>query len=140
MQEPERAYLLARAHAMREAVDSITKCPAATRARTAEEAKAKRVEAAPAYLRSRVEEDEALPEVRITGGGAAVAGLAPGGELPAVMEHVMWELKRELVVELIGFIRPKWSEGKVTWESDDDDDDEEEEEEEEEEEASTRLP
>ena len=31
--------------------------------------------------------------------------------------HVVWELKSELVVELMGFLRPKWSQGKVTWEA-----------------------
>ena len=121
--------MLAPAHGMREAIDAITKCPAATRAKTPEEAKRKRVEAAPACLKGRVEEDEVLPVVEVRRGGQ-------GEELQAVVAHVVWELKSELVVELMGFLRPKWSEGKATWEGLDQETEEEEEEREEEDMAS----
>ena len=62
-----RAYLLAKARAMVDGVRVITKCPAAARAGTADEAKQRRVDAAPLSLRGRVEREEALPEVEVSG-------------------------------------------------------------------------
>ena len=64
-QEWERAYLLAKARGMVDGARVINKCPAATQAETPEEAKRKRVEAAPLFLKGRVELDEALPEVDV---------------------------------------------------------------------------
>ena len=105
LEEPERAYLLAKARAMVDGVRVITRCPAAARAGTAEEAKQRRVEAAPLSLRGRVEREEALPEVEVRG----VQNPGAQEELRAVVGFVLQGLKAELVVELLQAIRPRWS-------------------------------
>ena len=108
LEEPERAYLLAKARAMVDGVRVITRCPAAARAGTAEEAKQRRVEAAPLSLRGRVEREEALPEVEVRG----VQNPGAQEELRrAVLGFVLQGLKAELVVELLQAIRPRWSYG-----------------------------
>ena len=96
---------------MRDAADTISKCPAA----------------APAYLKGRVERGEALPEVEIAvdgprevgpsvsreGGGEGSEGTGScvkgEEELQAVVRFVVTELKSELVVELMQWLRPKWT-------------------------------
>ena len=50
---------------MQDGVRAIRLCPAAAEAGTPEEAKLRRIEAAPVYLRGRVEGDEALPGVEV---------------------------------------------------------------------------
>ena len=100
----------------------INKCPAATQAKTPEEAKRKRVEAAPLYMRARVERDETLPEVEVGEAGPRKRGRASsdvgdeeGGDgaeaykqevLRAVVGFVVNDLKAELVVELLQAIKP----------------------------------
>ena len=55
LQATVRIYALVRAHKMPVASDAIiTRCPAAAQAKTPEEAKRTRVEAAPMYLKGRV--------------------------------------------------------------------------------------
>ena len=94
----------------------INKCPAAAEGRTRGEAKRKRVEAAPLYLRDRVERDEKLPEVEdVRVGGASEGSESDGAEeykqevLCAVVGFVVTELKAELVVELLQALKPRWS-------------------------------
>ena len=114
MREPERAYVLARAYGMREASDTIKNYAAATGAEIPEETKRKRLEAAPECLKRRVEDDKALPEVQIR-----VFGQEEGhqGEvLQAAVSLELWDLKPDLLAELLEFIRPKWSKGKASWE------------------------
>ena len=65
LQEWERSYVLTKALRLVHATLAITKCQAAARAKTPEEAKQKRVEAAALFLKGRVERDEALPEVEV---------------------------------------------------------------------------
>ena len=108
---------------MVDGVNAITKCPAAARAQTAEEAKRKRVEEAPLYLRGRVEGDLKLPKVevrslrrrskRLRSGEAAAAAGGGGGEdeaerkeeeLRAVVGHVAREMKGELVVDVMEYL------------------------------------
>ena len=69
LQEPERAYLLVKAQELREAIDTIVTSPSAAQAKTPEEALQKRIQAAPSYLRSRVEREQGLPEVEDIPGG-----------------------------------------------------------------------
>ena len=91
-------------------------------AKTPEEAKRKRVEAAPLYLKGRVERDETLPEVEVGEAGprqgdraSSDVGDEEGGDgaeaykqevLRAVVGFVVNELKAELVVELLQAIKP----------------------------------
>ena len=120
-QERERAYLLAKVRAMVDAALVIDKCSSGDCTR--EEALRKRLRAAPAYLRQRVELGEELPEVEVRPGGE---GADEGDEkkeevkgeggtsykeevLMAVAKFVMTELKDELVVELLRALRPRWS-------------------------------
>ena len=104
LQEPERAYLLAKARCMVDGARVINKWPAATQAQTPEEAKRKRVEAAPLYLQGRVERDEELPGVEVKRVRASSQGGDDGGaafkqeELCAVMSFVMTELKAKMTV------------------------------------------
>ena len=111
-----------RARRMVDGVNAITKCPAAARAQTAEEAKRKRVEEAPLYLRGRVEGDLKLPKVEVRSlrrrskrlrSGEAAAGGGGGGEdegerkeeeLRAVVGHVAREMMGELVVDVIEYL------------------------------------
>ena len=126
MQEPERAYVIARARGMVDGGRAITKCPAAARAKGPEEVKRKRVEAAPLYLKGRVEQDEVLPEVEVLvdrpSKRARIAsdddpseeeGNGPAckqeEELRAVTAFVIHDLKAELLVELLQAIRPRWN-------------------------------
>ena len=70
-------------HSQREMVDGtdaiIIKCPAATRATTPGEAKPKRVEASPLYLRGRVEREDEMPEVEVAKARGKLKGRASGG-------------------------------------------------------------
>ena len=102
----------------------INKCPAAAKAKAPEEAKRKRVEAAPLFLKGRVELDEALPEVDVRReaeskrdrastdvgvGDDDEVGEAEACEqevLRAVVGFVVKDLKAELVVELLQAIKP----------------------------------
>ena len=114
--DPQRVYALIKAHRLSEAVRAINECPAATGARSLEEAKQKRVEVAPLYLKARVKRDQALPEVQVRSEeeGASGEESGEGEKLRAVVGHVVRELKPELVIELAEYLRPKWS-GKGTW-------------------------
>ena len=124
--EPERAYLLAKAHGMAEGTSFIRKC--STAADTHEEAQRKRLRAAPVYPRRRVELGDELPEVEVArpvgrkrgresfGEGGGACEEEEEGEdshmqevLRAVVGHVMTQLKPDLVVELLQALRPKWS-------------------------------
>ena len=119
-QDWERVYVLAKAQGMVDGARVINKCLAATQAATPEEAKRKRVEAAPLHLKGRVERDETLPEVEVGEEGPRKRGRASsdeggdddGGEafkqevLRAVVGFVVTELKAELVVELLQAIKP----------------------------------
>ena len=122
----ERPYALTKARRIVDGVNVITKCPAAARAKTPETAKAKRMEAAPAYLRGRVERDMELPDVAMRGLwrrnrrrrlGEGAAGSGGGGgedeedegegkkdELRAVVGYVVKEMKGELVVDLMEYL------------------------------------
>ena len=117
---PSDLYLLAKAQGMVDGARLIKKCPAATQAKTPEEAKRKRVEAVPLYLRGRVERDETLPEVEVGEEGPRKRGRASSDEggdddgealkqevLRAVVGFVLTELKAELVVELLQAIKPR---------------------------------
>ena len=94
-----------------EAVRAINECPAATGSISLEKAKQKRVEAAPVYLKARVERDQALPEVQVRSDeeGASVEESWEGEKLRAVVGCVVNELKPELFIELAEYLRPKWS-------------------------------
>ena len=109
--EPDRVYALIKVHRLSEAVRAINECPAATGARSLEEAKQMRVEAAPVYLKTRVESDQALPDVQVRSEeeGASGEESGEGERLRAVVGHVVKELKQELVIELAEYLRPKWS-------------------------------
>ena len=91
----------------------INKCPAAAKAKRRSQAKRKRVEAAPLYLKGRVERDETLPEVEVGEEGPRKRGRASSDEgcgedydgeafkqevLRAVVGFVVTKLKSELVV------------------------------------------
>ena len=107
---------------MVDGVNAITKCPAAARAQTAEEAKRKRVEEAPLFLRGRVEGDLKLPKVEVRslrrrskrlrsgeaagvgGGGGEDEGERKEEELRAVVGHVAREMKGELVVDVMEYL------------------------------------
>ena len=98
-------YALVKAQKLREAFETVTKCPAATQAASPEEAKEKRMEATPSYLKGRIEMDEELPvvEVRRQGGGPSGGGHEEAykeEELLAVMGYVVATMKPELVLEL----------------------------------------
>ena len=122
-EKPKRAYMLLKAQRLREAAQAINDClsggPHGT-VMAPEEAKRKRVEAAPVYLKGRVERDEALPEVEVRRDMLGwVARVLHVGQrvrkerLLAVVEHVVLELKPELVVELVEFLRPRWGSQQV---------------------------
>ena len=109
-QAPERvrAYLLTRARAMVDGVAVIVKCPAAARAGTAEQAKQRRIEAAPLWLRGRMEGEMALPEVVVEGQEEGAAQSSYEDErLRAVVGFVLEDLKAELLVELLQAISPR---------------------------------
>ena len=74
------AYLLAKARGMVDGAWVIKKGPTATQAKTPEEAKRKRVEAAPLHMRDRVERDETLPEVEVGEEGPRERGRASSDE------------------------------------------------------------
>ena len=107
--QASRAYLLTRARAMVDGVVVVVKCPAAARAGTAEEAKQRRVEAAPLWLRGRVEGEMALPEVVVEGQeeGAAQSSSYEDERLRAVVGFVLEDLKAELLVELLQAMSPR---------------------------------
>ena len=109
--------MLARPHGMREAVGrrhhQMQHCD---RSQDAGGFQAQAGEAAPGWLKGRVEVDKALPVVEIRWGEEEEEE-EEEGELHAVVGRVVWDLKSELVIELMGLLRPKWSEGKVTWEA-----------------------
>ena len=106
LQEPERCYMLAKARGMVDGTDAIKKCPAAIRAKTPDEAKQRRVEAAPMFLRRRVEREEELPKVEVR---REEEESHKAEELRAVAEHLARELKAELVVEVMEMLRRRWS-------------------------------
>ena len=126
--------MLARARGMVGGTLAITKTwAAAAKAKTPGEAQRKLLQVAPLYLKRRVEVGNALPEVEVSGGKARKRARSSEGEgedegggadeeafkkeeLRAVVGHVLTGLKGELVVELLQALRPKWSEGKATWE------------------------
>ena len=89
-QDWERAYLLAKAQGMVDGARLIKKCPAATQAKTPEDAKRKRVEAAPLYLKGRVERDETLPEVEVGEAGPRKRGAASTLFRLASLRLVAW--------------------------------------------------
>ena len=97
-------YLLTKAQKMREAVDVITKCPAAAEAKTRGLAKRKRVEAAPLYLTGRVERDEELPGVEVEGAKGkkrkSEAAREKQEQFAAVLGFVVREMKGDLMVDL----------------------------------------
>ena len=113
--------MLAKARGMVDGVRVIKRCPAAAKAATPEEAKRKRVDAAPLYLKGRVERDETLPEVEVGEEGPRKRGRASSDEgcgedddgeaykqevLRAVVGFVVNDLKAELVVELLQAVKP----------------------------------
>ena len=119
-QDWERVYVLAKARGMVDGARVNNKCPAATHAKTPEEAKRMRVEAAPLCLKGRVERDETLPEVEVGQEVRRKRGRASSDEgaddddgeayqqevLRAVVGFVVNNLKAELVVELLQAIKP----------------------------------
>ena len=118
MQGWERDYFLTKARAMVDGKREITKCPAATNAKTRSEAKRKRVEVAPLSLKGRVERDEPLPEVGVgmedgdrkrarssSEGEEEEEGAYKKEELRAVVGHVVEHFKRVLFVELMQWAR-----------------------------------
>ena len=108
--------MLVKARRIRDSVHAIRKIPAAASARTRGEAKRKRVEVAPAYLRARVEHDEELPQVEVRGDETLEKGRSSGEawserdykkeELRAVADFVAGGMKAELVVELLQALEP----------------------------------
>ena len=120
LREPERANVLLKARRLVDGLAAVIQSRAATRATTPEEAHCARVEVAPPYLLGRVERGQELPAVEVMGeeerkGGHPLStegeegGPRDGGRLSGVVRHVVWEMKAELVVELMGMIRPRWS-------------------------------
>ena len=114
LQEWERSYVLTKALRLVHATLAITKCQAAARAKTPEEAKQKRVEVAPICLKGRVQRDEALPEVEVReveqGAGQTSGGEGEGEDegapseedkLRAVVGYVISGLDGALWVELM---------------------------------------
>ena len=104
LQEWERSYVLTKALRLVHATLAITKCQAAARAKTPEEAKLKRVEAAPLCLKGRDERDEALPEVDVRkveqGEGQASGG--KGEDEGESYERESYE--REKLCAVAGFV------------------------------------
>ena len=110
MQDWERDYFLTKARAMVDGKRDVTKCPAATNAKTRSEAKRKRVEVAPLSLKGRVERDEPLPEVEVEREGGEEEQKEDEGafkkeELRAVVGHVVEHFKGVLFVELMQWAR-----------------------------------
>ena len=119
MQDWERDYFLTKARAMVDGKRDITKCPAATRAATPQEAKQKRVEVAPLSLKGRVERDEPLPEVEVEreagdrkrarssseGEEKEDEGAYKKEELRAVVGHVVQHFTGVFFVELMQWAR-----------------------------------
>ena len=115
-QEWERSYVLAKARGITDGVFAIKKFTPAASARTGGAVKRMRVEAAPTYLKGRVEREEALPEVEVGGESQRKRPRSSIGdeekaykeeEQGAVVGHVVQELKAELVVELMEMLRPR---------------------------------
>ena len=108
--------MLTRARAMVDGTRGIRECPAAARAKTSDGAKRLRVEAAPVYLRGRVERGVELPEVEVRteeekgsrkrGRGSRSEAKRTDQRLRAVVGFVVTELKADLVVELLEAIKP----------------------------------
>ena len=120
LQEPERTYLLAKARALRDGVETIAKSGGTATA--PDEAERRRIEASPLYLLGRVERHEELPEVEVHGVGEQEeegVGLMNSAaykaeELQAFLRFVVGEMKGELVVELLRDLkpRPRWADRK----------------------------
>ena len=72
LQEPDRAFLLAKTRAMRDGGEAIIKAGVAARARTRQEERLRQVEAAPPFLKGRAERGDELPEVEVRGKRARV--------------------------------------------------------------------
>jgi hypothetical protein len=87
-----------------DATESISKAPEKVGAKTRGEAQRAREEAAPAWLRGRVERGEALPSVEVVeqaGGQEA----EEEEEVGAVCEYLVRDLKPDLHIELMAGLR-----------------------------------
>ena len=85
---------------MLDATHSITKAPDKAQARTEAETQRAREEAAPAWLRGRVERGEALPSVEVVEQAGGQESKQEE-ELGAVCEYLMRDLKPDLSIELM---------------------------------------
>ena len=113
LQEPDRAFLLAKTRAMRDGGEAIIKAGVAARARTRQEERLRQVEAAPPFLKGRAERGDELPEVEVRGKRARVEEEGQGAvrkreRLKVVLRYVLEEMKGELVGELVQTLRPRW--------------------------------
>ena len=95
--ELERAALLSKARAVVDATESISKAPEKVGAKTRGEAQRAREEAAPAWLRGRVERGEALPSVEVV---EQAGGQKEEEEREAVYEYIVRHMKEDLCIEL----------------------------------------
>ena len=104
---------MAKAHRILDGVVAIRRCPAAVQP---EEAKRRRVDAAPLFLRGRVERGEKLPRIWLFKELVGAWAKQPGDyeeegefmreELSGVLELVIEGMKTELMMELVKMMGP----------------------------------
>lgn len=99
------AYLLSKARAVVKAQGCIRRAEAGTAGRTEGEVQVAREEAAPVYLRRRVEGGEAMPKVRLCGFENRRRREEQEGERRAVCEYVVRLMPEQLWVELLGGLK-----------------------------------
>ena len=104
--------MLAKVRHMVDSVRVIHKIPEASSTKTRGQAHVKQVEAAPLSLRGRVERGEPLPEADVRDASGKKRRVSEEQEekekvLRAVARFVAFELKAELVVELLETLKPR---------------------------------
>ena len=124
MGESLRAYVLWRAQAIADGVRTLRRCPKDWAPEPEKAAWSAQVALLPSPLHQRGLNAQTQPDVQVTvgesertGGPSLEAGDAADEkreELGAVVSHVVFELKGELVVELMEYMRPGWCVGKET--------------------------
>lgn len=117
--QAEKAFVLGRARAVVDAVETITRAPEKVGAETEAEAQKARERAAPAYLKDRASKGEALPEMEVMGqagqhdddeGKEQEDQEEEEEERRAVAEYMVRHLKGDLFVEVMqGLIYRRWA-------------------------------
>lgn len=103
--EQERAYCLAKARAVVDGAETISKAPEKAKAATAGERRRAREQAAPAYLLSRVKRAAALPRLLLEEEPGERASEEGEEERREVLAYVVHVLKEDLFTTLARHMR-----------------------------------